>query len=267
MSANTASASRSVVRWTDREKLAIASVVVRLRDEHPFKSVLDLIRIAVSHMPTERQRHVQSMSQVNDWFIGFLRQAELNREQELEREHEASLREAKNDLSAVSVDRLFAELLTRFSSVIDPFIETKVNQILDRRIEQMQRTQYMLATAGQHKHNPNPAQDEPKTNRPHLVLIGLLPEQEQRMKAEFDAEADLLFISSDRAAAVPVVYYKHVDRVVMTKFIDHKTVSKFERGLGRNRVTVCTTRGIGAFRTLVHSAVHAWKAQAESQAA
>lgn len=78
-----------------------------------------------------------------------------------------------------------------------------------------------------HKHNPLPLEEAQVTGKPGVLVIGLLPQQENTIRTIYGAWLDLCFMGAQEAKSRPVMRRAHV--VLMTKFINHAIQDKYRQ--------------------------------------
>lgn len=210
------------IHWTVAERTAVLQKALALYHTGGTQSQLAALRAAQTHeLPKERHRAFATHSSAVP---------ELKRMQELYPEYVKSLTPEPLEQEKVVTPTVVDPVppapsepppVISIDAMVDAIaarIAATLVQAVKREVKELEHT-FKLE-----KHNPT--YEGAGTSKPHVTIIGLLPDQEQHMQREFGNKFVLRFIGNEAA--------KHVDMgeahayLLMKNFISHAVYNKYK---------------------------------------
>jgi hypothetical protein len=116
---------------------------------------------------------------------------------------------------------------TRLLDILELFLDVIATRVAMRVADAIQ-TGTPAAPEREHaKHNPLPLNESKCTGLPGVLVIGLLPQQENTIRTVYGTRLDLCFMDVEEAKSLPVKRRAHT--VLMTKFINHAVQEKYRQ--------------------------------------
>jgi hypothetical protein len=111
--------------------------------------------------------------------------------------------------------------------VAEAAAERVAAKVADRLALQVQVETTTTSAPFRPRHNPEPTATAPKTNRPGVLILGLLNQSGEQLRREYGHRFDIQWYDSDDATTRSVHPMAHV--VLMTKFVNHSIQERWKR--------------------------------------
>ena len=229
------------VYWDDDEKRKLVDAVFVMRQNDPDSSLISIINRAQAQLPKDRQRNIPSVKAI-PWISDALKlrfrglrdkaraldnakteatSAKQGQSQLKDRLNELVTKAREEAISKMSIEDLVVELASRMAinqqEVIDRI------EALERRAPAPPRVDLSDPSIG------------PTGSKKTILVVGMLPEQENNLRAKFKGRVDLRFMrGNDVKSTLP--YAGHI--ILNGKFIAHKTQSRVKSLAGGARVII-----------------------------
>lgn len=193
------------IYWTDEDREVLITTGVEVMLRHPQLSMLQTFKkaqnIAINQkkLSPDKKRKINAMSAI-PWF----EEEVVERYKSQTEEKEPTERIVEKPIHDFSTDEIIAELCRRFTT---PIIG-RIAQIASAEIVE------------QLTHTPKKQHSAPRTRKPKIVIVGLLPEQQKLTQSKFP---HLNFAFAPNHGGTNLANQaREADHVVlMTKFISH----------------------------------------------
>ncbi len=210
------------IHWTSSERNAVLQKALALYHTGGMQSQLVALRVAqTQELPKERHRafathsaataELKHMQDAYPAYIKSLAQQPLAQKEVVTPTVVDPVPPAPLEpLPAISIDAMVDAIAAKIAATLV--------QAIKREVKELEHT-FKLE-----KHNPD--YEISGIHKPHVTIIGLLPDQEQHMQREFGNKFVLRFIGNEAA--------KHVDMgeahayLLMKNFISHAVYNKYK---------------------------------------
>lgn len=204
-----------------------------MRQKDPESSLIAIINRAQNQLPKDRRRSIPSVQSVPWVKVEIQKMFETQREQARAAEIAGNAAKSAKDRQ-VTLQGQLQEMVrnAKESALHEAEIEDLVGEVLGRFIkeqDELRRRVVMLEGRVGSYVNRTPAKEvepAPTKRLPPILVAGLLPDQQNKVRAHFRNAADMRFLgSSDQSKGVP----QAVAAVINTKFIPHNFQSLIQR--------------------------------------
>lgn len=222
---------KSRIYWDDDEKQRIVDAVFSMRQKDPESSLIAIINRAQKQLPKERRRVIPSVKSVPWVRVELQKMMDTQREKARTAESASQAAESAKERQTRLQGQL-SEMVkkARESAIHEAEIEDLVGEIIGRVFntqQDLERRVNLLEgrVADWGRPVQVPATTE-TTKMPSILVVGLLPDQQNKVRAHFRNAADMRFLgSNDRSKGVP----QAEAAVINAKFIPHDMQALVQR--------------------------------------
>lgn len=196
--------------WTHSEKSAIFAEMVEIFIEEPNMHPRDVLSRCQTVLPVNRRRDVTYNMIFNYKATVVKAEAEANKERP---------KRSKVEVAPVSVE-------LGVSDLIDKLMSKFAVMVADEIVSRYPKPFYIQPPVAKPPvvATPAPADMNPKTDTPGVLIIGLNGHQMSITRARFPRK-DIMFLHVDDASSHAAIKRDHT--ILMTKFISHSVQDKY----------------------------------------
>lgn len=222
------------IYWDEAEKTRVVEAVFAMRQNDPESSLIAIINRAQKQLPKDRRRSIPSVKAIPWIRIELQKMFDEQRKKARSAESADQAAESAKERQARLQEQLQGMVKkARESALQEAEIEELVGEVLGRFIkdhEDLRRRVNLLEAKVENSFRaaPAPAPVTQPAKLPTVLVVGLLPDQQNKVRAHFRNAADMRFLgSNERSKGVP----QADAAVINTKFIPHNLQSLVQRKL------------------------------------
>jgi hypothetical protein len=240
---------KHLIFWTEREKKEVATEVIRLQEVYQYDTILNLVRKAQKVLPVERQRNIRTINDVA--WIRFTMHKIQDTQKKTDdinkldvkapetQSPEVQTREVSDEsvlnMSMITTEALMVELTKR---LVEPLIEQITQAVTQSVSSQLERINVQIPQLEVTRGISVPlvhSVSAPKVKLPTILIAGLLPSQENVIKAAFETRANLKLWNKDMSGQTLGEYARNSDHaIIFTSHVAHQHEDKIRGNLGPN---------------------------------
>lgn len=210
-----------IIRWTGDETLAVARKAAEIQAETQQPD-LECWRQAQNVLPAARHRKIITVAvlspQCRELYKQHLRA--LARQQSTYTAAATTHEATAADSAAASTEPLTLPTESPLELLAQLVAKRFVDAFIDSAIEQLRRRSPDLYTAIEQLQQEPRAHTKPKQDS--ILIVGLLPNQQEQIRQKFGAKYDLKFVSSQESPQMISTRLGQARKILlMTQFINH----------------------------------------------
>lgn len=198
-----------MIRWTDEELNIVAKAMAKYLLNNPGESLPAAYNATKECLPKSRRRVIKSSSNFDDSIIPMIKSHMIP--------DKAKVPEVKLIEKVVNIPYKISDIPTEELQTeihrrqFEPIIDTITNKVISKILSSLPKIKSNIS-------NPKPD----KKHLKKILIVGLLPEQQNEISKEFKGIYDLRYVKDESIHQIKSIASNCDEIILMTKFIGHR---------------------------------------------